>query len=178
MSNQQAEGASRETREDINAPPQDSSDERETAVFEAEGYGEASDDSEFEAVKVGKATSTPRDPASSPQTANTGSPHHSIPCQNYEKRESEHWLDDSLGMSFQTSHLKRHGKGIGYGKTKAKPKLKNIHKTSPIGLEQKRCRERKTSLSKGKTAFKFIKPPTEGLLTERKCTDLLSLIDI
>lgn len=178
ISDKKAEEASKVADEDVNAPPKDSSDEKEAAIFEAEGYGEASDESKFEEPKVGKPGSKQRDPVSSPRRADIGSPHQSTAHNSGQKRKIESWADEKLNMSFDVSHLKRQRKGVGYGKTKAKPKLKNIHETVPAEQEHKRGVKRKAALAKGETSSNFIRPPTAETLAERKCPNPVQFVDI
>lgn len=175
VSNEKANQGSAETELDIDAPPHDSSDEKEVTVFEAEGYGEASDDSEFE-VTARKPGSSPRKPAFSPRSATSGSPLQSL-RQSSQKRKSEHGNDEKLNMSFEASNLSKGRKGVGYGKSKAKAKPRNIHEKQPVGQTLASSVKKKNSLAAGESSSGFIKPPTEGLLAERKCAKPISMVN-
>ena len=185
VGSKKTEEESKEKEEDVDAPPQDSSDEREAPVFEAEGYGEASDDSEFEKVKVGKPQSSPRNPVSTPEIfeksqtmklLSAGCPQQSMLQHSSQKRRSEQLSDEELNMSFKISQQKRQRRAASYGKSKAKLKPSNIHEAPPMEQEKRRVPKRKALPAKEETKSKFIKPPTEGLLAECKFADLVSLI--
>lgn len=182
VSDKKPEVDSREEEEDVNAPPKDSSDEEGPSVFEAEGYGQASDDSEFEEVKVGKPRSSPRNPASPPRTVNKSHiPGTLCPDQNEMqpssgKRKSGYSSNDAFNISFEMSQPKRQKKSIGYGKTKAKPKPRNIHETPPAEQGEKCDGQRKASPATSRPTSDFVRPPTQGLLAERKCPDLVALV--
>ena len=184
VSDKKPDKASREQEEDVNAPPQDSSDEERPSVFEAEGYGQTSDDSEFEEVKAGKTRSSSRNPASLPGIVDTSHipgtvcPDQTEMYHSGSKRKTEHASNEGLDISFEMSHPKRQRKSIGYGKTQAKSKLRNVHETPPAEHREKRDRKRKASPAKGSSTSNFIRPPTEGLLAERKCLELVPLFNI
>ena len=174
VSNKKANQGSAETELDIDAPPHDSSDER-GAVFEAEGYGEVSDDSEFE-VTARKSGSSPRKPACSPRSATSGSPLQGL-RQGSQKRKSEHGSDERLNMSFEAANLSKRRKGVGYGRSKAKDKPRNIHEKQPVEQTLASGVKRKDLLATGESSSGFIKPPTEGLLAERKYANPISMVN-
>ena len=171
-------GISEEIEKNISAPPQDSSDEKEAPVFEAEGYGEASDDSEFDNVTVGKPRSTRPDPIFHKENLKTGRPldAHALNDKDSQerhlhlssqKRKAEYSSDNEaiVNMSFQMSQSKKYRKSAGYGKAKAAPR--NIHK-APASKGEKEFMGKRSALAAKEGKSDFIKPPTDDLLAECK----------
>ena len=140
-------GKVEETEEDINAPPQDSSDEREAADAIEDDCGVLSEDSEFAAKKKRKArpakSPSPSSPSRNPnikpskfcsdiwdvpgdsQKSERGS---NGMRRSSQKRKSDHMSnDDMMGMGFMASQVTKTKKGASYGKAK----VKNIHKAAP-----------------------------------------------
>ena len=171
-------GTLEEREDDIDALPQDSSEEREAPLFEAEGYGASSDDSEFNDVRGRKPRASQWNPTSSVESTRTKRPsdvypskwdasQESLLCLNSGKRKEEPLSDNDaiVNMSFQVSQPKKHRKSAGYGKTKAGPR--NIHEPPPPrGKKEYKGNERSLAGRGGNSDF--IRPPTKDLLAKCK----------
>ena len=161
--------------EDINAPPQDSSDEGEASIFKAEEYGEASNDSGFD-VTIGKPRSSQLVRASTRKKSKIQGPSDIYAFNNVDSLESqlaftrqerkvEHLDDDEavLNMSFQVSQSKTHRQSVGYGKKKVT--YKNIHE-APLSRQKDQSTVKRTSSATKEGGSGFVRPPTDGLLAE------------
>ncbi len=160
---------------DIDAPPQDSSEEERVPIFEAENYGEASDTTDSDSQR--KPPSSQQDPTLPSTTPPSGrqsvacSPRRKYPQKNGsqvcgQKRKAEQVSDDETirNMSFRIEKQKR---TAGYGKSRAGPQHKTM--SEPVqGKEPRESIAKRNSQGAEEGVSAFICPRTDGLLAERE----------
>ena len=160
---------------DIEALPQDSSEEEPAPIFQAEDYGEASATSDSDVQR--KPRSSLPNSTSPSHALPRGSPwqlHRSKSDETREeqsqvtgrKRKAEQISDDETGQNISFQMRIRKG-GAVYGKNKAKPQSKNRS-----GSQEWRKYEDSNgtgSFSRAKEEISaFKRPPTDGPLAERE----------
>ena len=157
---------------DINARPQDSSEEE---VFAASDYGEASDtsDSEFAQRKPRPCRQDPPLPPASPtpgkQSQSDDAKGEDAESRrspfNGRKRKAEQLSDDEteMNMSFNLERKSGQKRTAGYGKTRSKPQDKTTSRPLDVKQSKESIRDG-TSPSAKKEVDEFRNFPTESLL--------------
>ena len=157
---------------DIEALPQDSSEEEPAPIFQAEGYGEASATSDSDVQRKPRSSlQDPTSPLYAPPRGSKVKLHTSRGEETREeqsqvtgrKRKAEH-MSDEENISF---HMRTRKGGAVYGKHKAKPQSKDRSEPQERRKHEDSNGTGSFSRVKGEIST-FKRPPTDGPLAERE----------